>query len=133
DPVAAVLAVGANPLYIIYGLGGAHNDLIMLMAMMAAVSLTLSGRDAAAAACVVAGALVKVTVAALLPFMILARRTRAHLLGAGATFALGAFIAFAAFGSHWLDLVAALNRVASFFSSDSFLTSLAQLFVKLGV
>ena len=35
--------VGANPLYIIYGLGGAHNDLIMLLLMMAAVSLTLAG------------------------------------------------------------------------------------------
>ena len=27
--------VGANPLYVIYGLGGAHNDLIMMLAMMA--------------------------------------------------------------------------------------------------
>ncbi len=32
DPVWAILAVGANPLYVIYGLGGAHNDLIMLLA-----------------------------------------------------------------------------------------------------
>jgi hypothetical protein len=56
EPAWALLAVGANPLYIIYGLGGAHNDLLMLMAMMAAVSLTFSGRDGAAAAAVVAGA-----------------------------------------------------------------------------
>jgi hypothetical protein len=133
DPVAAVLAVGANPLYIIYGLGGAHNDLIMLMAMMAAVSLTLSGRDAAAAASVVAGALVKVTVAALLPFMILARRTRAHLLGVGATLLLGALIALAAFGVHGLDLVAALNRDAALVSTDSFPTEIAHLFGKPGV
>ena len=41
DPVAAILVVGANPLYVIYGLGGAHNDLIMMLAMMAAVSLML--------------------------------------------------------------------------------------------
>ena len=38
DPVLALLAVGANPLYVIYGLGGAHNDLIMLLLMMAAVA-----------------------------------------------------------------------------------------------
>src|SRR6202042_1785881 len=43
DPVAAILVVGANPLYFIYGLGGAHNDLIMMLAMMAAVSLLGAG------------------------------------------------------------------------------------------
>jgi len=55
DPVWAILVVAANPLYVIYGLGGAHNDLLMLLLMMAAVSLTLLQRpslrrDAAAAA-----------------------------------------------------------------------------------
>jgi alpha-1,6-mannosyltransferase len=136
NPVAALLAVGANPLYIVYGLGGAHNDLIMMAAMMAAVAFTLSGRDAAATASVVAGALVKVTVAALLPFMLLAggvRRARAQLLGAGAVLALGAVAAYAAFGAHGLDLVAALNRDAAFVSSDSFPTEIAHLFGKPGV
>jgi hypothetical protein len=138
DPVRAILAVGANPLYVIYGLGGAHNDMIMIAAMMAAVSLTLSGRDAAAAASVVAGALVKVTVAALLPFMFLARRARAQLMraqliGAGLALAAGAVMAYAAFGAHGLDLVAALNRDAAFVSSDSFPTEIAHLFGKPGV
>ena len=82
DRVFALLAVGANPLYVIYGLGGAHNDLIMLALMMAAVAFTLSDRDAAAGAAVVAGALVKATVAVLLPFMILARRRSAAVYGA---------------------------------------------------
>jgi hypothetical protein len=136
DPVAAILAVGANPLYVIYGVGGAHNDLIMMAAMMAAVSLTLGGRHAAATASVVAGALVKVTVAALLPFMLLAQRgrnARAQLLGGGAALALGAVMALAAFGTHGLDLVAALNRDAAFVSTDSFPTEIAHLFGKPGV
>ena len=46
DPVLALLVVGANPLWVIYGLGGAHNDLIMTLFMMAAVSFSLAGRDA---------------------------------------------------------------------------------------
>jgi hypothetical protein len=138
DPVRAILIVGANPLYVIYGLGGAHNDMIMLAAMMAAVSLTLRGRDAAAAASLVAGALVKVTVAALLPFMFLARRAqlrlmRAQLIGAGLAVAVGAAVAYAVFGAHGLDLVAALNRDAAFVSSDSFPTEIAHLFGKPGV
>ncbi|HKH79747.1 MAG TPA: polyprenol phosphomannose-dependent alpha 1,6 mannosyltransferase MptB, partial [Solirubrobacteraceae bacterium] len=82
DPVKAIVIVGANPLYVLYGVGGAHNDLVMMLAMMVAVSLTLapaahrprsgsrsgSGsarREGAAAAWVIAGALTKATVAVL--------------------------------------------------------------------
>jgi hypothetical protein len=164
DPVFALLAVGANPLYIVYGLGGAHNDLIMLLLMMAAVALVLparassivggegsvkgregsvaagepvegdSRRDALAAAAVVIGALVKATVAVLLPFMLLARRLRlAPLLGALAALALGTLAGYAAFGLHGIDVVAALNRDAAFVSTDSFPTELAHLFGKPGV
>jgi alpha-1,6-mannosyltransferase len=133
DPVLALLAVGANPLYIVYGLGGAHNDLIMMLLMMAAVSLTLAGRDAPAAAAVVAGALVKATVAALLPFMILSRRRLAPILGALAALAVGALAGYAAFGIHGIDVVAALNRDAAFVSTDSFATEIAHLFGKPGV
>ena len=73
----ALLVVGANPLFTIYGLGGAHNDLLMICAMMIAVALMLApdvtpAREAWAAAAIVGGALIKVTVAALLPFMIVA-------------------------------------------------------------
>jgi hypothetical protein len=138
DPVFAIVVIGANPLYLIYGLGGAHNDLIMLLAMMVAVSLTLverpSGRrEAAAAAAVVAGALVKATVAVLLPFMVLSRRRLAPIVGAVATLVLGALIGYVAFGVHGIDVVAALNRDAAFVSTDSFATEIAHLFGKPGV
>jgi alpha-1,6-mannosyltransferase len=138
DPVWALLAVGANPLYVIYGLGGAHNDLIMMAAMMAAASLTLAqprtrGREAGAAAIVVAGALVKATVAVLLPFMILARRRLAPIAGALLALLAGALAGYLAFGIHGIDVVAALNRDAAFVSSDSFATEIAHLFGKPGV
>jgi alpha-1,6-mannosyltransferase len=138
DPVAAILAVGANPIYVIYGLGGAHNDLIMLLLMMGAVSLTLLGeatprREAAAAGVIVAGALVKATVAALLPFMILSRRRLAPIIGALLALAGGALLAYLAFGVHGIDVVAALNRDAAFVSTDSFATEIAHLFGKPGV
>jgi len=98
------------------------------------VVLALSGRDAAAGATVVAGALVKVTVAVLLPFMVLARRfSGGLLLGTLAAFALGAVAAVAAFGLHGIDLFAALNRNAAFVSSDSFPNEIAHLFGKPGV
>jgi hypothetical protein len=133
DRVFALLAVGANPLYVIYGLGGAHNDLIMLALMMAAVAFTLSDRDAAAGAAVVVGALVKATVAVLLPFMILARRRSAAVYGALAALLLCALAGYLAFGVHGIDVVSALNRDSAFVSTDSFPNELAHLFGKPGV
>ncbi len=133
DRVFALLAVGANPLYVIYGLGGAHNDLIMLALMMAAVAFTLSDRDAAAGAAVVAGALVKATVAVLLPFMILARRRASAVYGALAALGLCALAGYLAFGIHGIDVVSALNRDSAFVSTDSFPNELAHLFGKPGV
>lgn len=133
DPVAALLLVGANPLYLIYTVGGAHNDLIMLALMMGAVALTLAGRDGPAAAAVVVGALVKATVGALLPFMILARRSRAQLVGALAALAIGCLIGLAAFGVDGVNIFSALNRDAALVSSDSFPTEIAKLFGKPGV
>ncbi len=147
DPVVAVLVVGINPLYLLYGLGGAHNDLIMTALMMLAVALTLAAerpeegrsagraraREAGAAAAVVAGALVKATVAVLLPFMILSRRRLAPIAGAAGALLLGAALGYAAFGSHGIDVISALNRDAAFVSTDSFATEIAHLFGKPGV
>jgi hypothetical protein len=138
DPMWAILVVGANPLYVIYGLGGAHNDVIMMLAMMAAVALTIAPgatkrSEAAAAAAVVAGALVKATVAALLPFMLLSRRRLAPILGALGALVVGALVGYAVFGIHGIDVVAALNRDAAFVSSDSFAVEIAHLFGKPGV
>lgn len=133
DPVFALLAVGANPLYVIYGLGGAHNDLIMTLLMMAAVALAFAGREAWSGASVVAGTLVKATGSVLLPFMVLGQRRLAPLLG-GALAALGGLLAaYLAFGIHGVNIVSALNRDAALVSTDSFPTEVAHLFGKPGV
>ncbi len=138
DPMFALLAVALNPLYYIYGLGGAHNDLIMLAAMMFAVSLTLmpkagARREGEAAAVIVAGALVKATLGVLLPFMILSRRRMAPIIGTLAALAAGAVVGYIAFGIHGIDIVAALNRDAALVSTDSFATEIAHLLGKPGV
>jgi len=141
DPLGALVAVGVNPLYLIYGLGGAHNDLLMMLAMMAAVALMLTPRESApgerheagAGAFVIAGALVKATVAVLLPFMLLSRRRLAPLVGALAALVAMLAVGYAVFGIHGIDLVSALNRDASFVSTDSFANEIAHLFGKTGV
>lgn len=136
DARLALVAVGLNPLYLIYTLGGAHNDLIMIFLTMAAVALELDGgrrREAGAGASIVAATLVKATGVVPLPFILLARRRLAPLLGALAALALGLLAAFLAFGIHGVDLVAALNRDAALVSTDSFPTEIAHLLGKPGV
>jgi hypothetical protein len=50
DPKLALIVVGVNPLWVIYGLGGAHNDLIMTLFLMGTVALTLASEQRQAAA-----------------------------------------------------------------------------------
>jgi hypothetical protein len=133
DPKFALLAVGVNPLWVIYGLGGAHNDLIMTLLMMAAVSLTLARHEASAGAAVVGAALVKATGIVLLPFMLLSRRRVAPLIGAIVAGLGCALVAYLVFGIHGVNIVAALNRDAAFVSTDSFPTEIAHLLGKPGV
>ena len=133
DPAVAVVAVGANPLYVLYGLGGAHNDLVMTFFMMAAVALVFAERDAPAGAAVVAAGLVKATGAVLLPFMLLARRNWRGLAGAVGAGVAVAVVSYPVFGLHGLDVVSALNRDAALVSTDSFATEIAHLLGKPGV
>jgi Glycosyltransferase family 87 len=90
-------------------------------------------REAWAGAAIVAGALVKATVATLLPFMILGRRRLPAVVGALVMLAGGLLVAFVAFGVHGMDVVAALNRDSAYVSTDSFATELAHLLGKPGV
>lgn len=134
----ALLALGANPLWVIYALGGAHNDLVMICLTMLAVTLMLgigigARREAWAGASVMAATLVKATGLVPLPFMLVSRRRPAALLGAVAAAIAVAIVALPVFGVHGLDVLAALNRDSAFVSTDSFPTEIAHLFGKPGV
>ena len=127
DPLLATVLVAANPLWVIYGMGGAHNDILMDALMMAGVWWVLRGDDARGAAAVVAGAAVKATAIAVLPFMLLARRRSGLLWGTAAALVAIAAVSFAAFGVHGLDFVSVLKRNSTFVSSDSFPNEVAHL------
>jgi hypothetical protein len=152
DPAVVLVAVGANPLWVLYGLGGAHNDVIMTFFMMAAVALVVSeenpsptslgsslrgrllgNREAWAGASVVAAGMVKATGAVLLPFMLLARRDWRTLAGAVGALVAIAVVSYPVFGLHGLDVISALNRDAALVSTDSFPTEIAHLLGKPGV
>ena len=73
DPVRAAALVGLNPLLVLYGVGGGHNDLLMLVALVGAVYAILASPGAARrrARCVLAVG-IKLTAGLLLPFAIAA-------------------------------------------------------------
>jgi hypothetical protein len=102
DPRFAVLFVAANPIFLIYELGGFHNDVFMLVPAMASISLLLDGRDRWSGAALMLAIAVKFTAVLLLPFILLAARParrRARLLAGMALTAVPvAAASIAAFG-----------------------------------
>jgi alpha-1,6-mannosyltransferase len=116
NPAKAAALVGLNPLVVIYGIGGGHNDLLMLAFLTAGICLMLARRDRAAGGSLVLAAGIKLTGAVLLPFALLSRevsqpsRRRDFLIGiatAGAMIALGSLIMF---GPGSLHLISTLSK-----------------------
>lgn len=72
----AVLLYAANPLVLAYGLGGFHNDVFMLLAILGAISLLLARRDGRAGAAIAAAVAIKASAGIAAPFLLLAARRR---------------------------------------------------------
>ncbi len=120
DPVKAVALVGLNPLIVIYGVGGAHNELLMLAVMMSGVYLLLQHRDRGGGALLTAATGIKLTAGLLLPFAVAGATTRRPgssrrnvLIGAGVAAGAMLVITYAAFGTGALKLLATLKQTQS--------------------
>jgi hypothetical protein len=120
DPVKAAALVGLNPLIVVYGVGGGHNDLLMVALLVAGVSLLIQHRQRAGAGSIVLSAGVKLTAGVFLPFAIAdARnslkqgRVRDILIGAATAAALVAALSFAVFGSGPMHLLGTVRQVQS--------------------
>jgi alpha-1,6-mannosyltransferase len=117
SPVRAAVLVGLNPVIVLYGVGGGHNDLMMLAILAAGLYVLLQERERRGGALIVTATAVKLTAGLLLPFA-LAGRCRGEgaarmRLAFGA--ALGgvsvAALAFALFGTAPLQLPATLQGI----------------------
>jgi hypothetical protein len=117
DPVKAAALVGLNPLVVIYGVGGGHNDLLMLALLVAGVLLLLTERPRAGAAAMVLAAGIKLTAGLYLPFALAdawgrGARSRRRELAIGAA-AMGAGLAVfgaALFGAGPLRMLATVAQ-----------------------
>ena len=108
SPQRALAFAGLNPLVLVYGLGGQHNDALMLLCALGAVALVVRGRsigsagwDVGAGALIVAGVAFKLSLLGLVPLVVLgARRRTAAAVGAVAMGAIVAVVTRGVFGGH---------------------------------
>jgi alpha-1,6-mannosyltransferase len=118
DPVRAAALFGLNPLIVLYGVGGGHNDLLMLALMVAGLLTVLQYRERTGGGLMVAAVAVKLTAGLVLPFA-LARSfaQRAHkgrfdvLIGAGMSLVAVGALSFAMFGTGLLKLPSTLASI----------------------
>jgi alpha-1,6-mannosyltransferase len=96
DPRLAVAFVAFNPVFLIYAVGGFHNDFFMLVPSMGAIALLLARREGAAGASLMIAIAVKFTAVLIGPFLLLAiLRDRTPMARArGLRFVAGALVAF---------------------------------------
>ncbi len=117
DPVRAAALVGLNPLLVVYGVGGGHNDLLMLLALVGAMYAILANRERLGGGLTVLAIGIKLTAGLMLPFAIAAGgplrgagRRRNLLVGAGVTVALVTALTLALFGPGVINLLSTVQR-----------------------
>lgn len=123
SPERAVLFVGLNPLLLAYGVGGAHNDFLLLALMLGAILLALEERAISAGVLGVLGVGVKASAGLLLPFLLLShpppRWPRRALAGMLIGAAVALVLAVAAFGDEALGFVSQIREQQQFVATES--------------
>lgn len=119
SPKRGVALFGLNPMVTLCGVGGGHNDLLMLMLTTGGVYALLNRRERGSAALITAGAAIKLTGLLVLPFAMLGegarlelRRRWVRMLGVVAGLSLlVAAASYLAFGTGIVHMVHTLQAV----------------------
>jgi hypothetical protein len=110
DARQAVLFVGLNPLLLLFGVGGAHNDFLLTLALTGGIALALTQRERAGAAALTVGVAIKASAALPLVFMLAGARDRkGALVGVAAAGAVLLALTAAVFGADALRIVDTLR------------------------
>lgn len=119
SPATCALALGLNPVLLIYGVGGVHNDYFMMVALLGALLWLLQGRAAAGGMAAVTAIAVKLSAAPMALFVLLSGRPRRRALLSGAIVGgllLGLFVLV--FGTRVPGLTDQGNAVTNFSAPD---------------
>lgn len=120
SPLTGALLYGLNPAVLVYTVGGFHNDTIMMLALLAAIHLTVTARERAGAAMSAVAVAVKSSAGLVVPFLIVGSRQRgralfAALAGGAAVIA----VAVVAFGGQAFDFINVLGTQQKLNSGSS--------------
>jgi hypothetical protein len=133
-PLPAAMWVGLNPLWLAYGIGGGHNDILMLALTMGGVAALLAGRSALGGAAALASAAVKASSVVAIPFMLLRdRRPWRELAGIAAALVVVAALSLGVFGTGVFKLFHVLSTQQQLVSGDSIPAQLTHFFGMAGV
>jgi hypothetical protein len=94
QPLRAALLIGLNPLVLVWGVGGGHNDAVLALLLLIGTWLVVREREAIGGAVIATAAAVKLSAGLVLPFLVLGVRRRARVAAAVA----GTAAALAALG-----------------------------------
>ena len=128
-PISAACFVGLNPVLLAWGVGSGHNDMLVAVALMAAVFLATSSKERSGGAAAVAAAAIKPPAALMLPFLIAgARDRRSAVLAATMAVAAAGATFLVAFGGEgvvgFVEVMRTQNGFRSHASVPSLLSSL---------
>jgi hypothetical protein len=126
DALFGALAVGLNPLVLVHVVGGAHNEALTLLIVMAGVLLWVAGRDQLGVAVSTLGTGIKASAGLVVPFLVVGDLRR-RLWPALAVVAGLALLGVAAFGTHALDAFSLISSNQDRTSRYSFPYKTAQL------
>lgn len=102
----AAALVGLNPILLIWAVGGAHNDLLMLAVLLGGLVLVMGDRALAGGAALGAAVAIKITAGLALPFVLIGDRRRVRVFaGIALATAVSVLVAIFAFPDHALNLI----------------------------
>ena len=116
----AAALFGLNPVVCAFGVGGAHNDLLLVLLVTGALAFAIARRPAASGVAIIAAGAMKATALAGLPFMAIGLRPRRPLVIAGLiTGATAATVTLLVFGTHVTGMVDAMREQQNLVSTHS--------------
>jgi uncharacterized membrane protein len=129
DPRLGLVLYGLNPAVLVYAVGGAHNDVLMMLPLLGGVLLLLRGRERAAAVSGSLAVAIKASAGLAMPFLVLGARERGRaLVAALVTGAAVLAIALVAFGTQAFDFVNVLGTQQQLDSGTSVIAQLGAVF-----
>ena len=118
NPVRGAALFGLNPLVVLYGIGGGHNDLLMMLFSTAGIWALLAHRERSSGGLTVAAAAIKLTGGIFLPFALVSNsglgagpRRRKVMFGAAVAGVVTVGVGIAVFGTQLFNMFHTLSTV----------------------